>query len=77
MIVTVAGMARSAMEAFMRPADMIPAEAAQKALEAMETIDRLYGAPDFRATLTGTGSLDALASAVGGRFRVPAAAGAE
>ena len=73
-IVTVAGASRSTMEAFMLPADIGTREAAERALEALQQIDRLYGSPDLRVTLTGSGSLDALASAIGDQVRTSEAA---
>lgn len=76
-IVTVAGASRSTMEAFMLPADIGTREAAERALEALQQIDRLYGSPDLRVTLTGSGSLDALASAIGDQVRASEAARAE
>ena len=62
--VTVDPMPRSAMEAFMRPADLSPNEAAARALEAMANVDKLYGAPGYRASLSGAGGLDGLVAAV-------------
>ena len=73
-IVTVAGASRSAMEAFMQLKDMSPQEAAGQAQETLAQVDKLYGSPDLRVTLTGAGSLDALAAAVGDQVRTSGAA---
>ena len=73
-IVTVAGASRSAMEAFMQLKDMNPQEAAGQAQESLEQVDKLYGSPDLRVTLTGAGSLDALVAAVGDQVRTSGAA---
>ncbi len=54
--------------------DMSPKEAAGQAQETLAQIDKLYGSPDLRVTLTGAGSLDALAAAVGDQVRTSGAA---
>lgn len=63
-IVTNDVMPRSAMEAFMRPDELTPVEAAQRAISALEDVDNLYGAPDDRWTLSGADGLDGLTEAV-------------